>query len=105
MIYRASDLGLIDALEFRRAYKEISVRHWRKEEPGEPPVEQPEVFAKAMRTLAQKKGTTAADVAHALYWTTATFEGVTGWMVGERTHAQDNPAGVIPFSRRQAQQR
>lgn len=78
MIYRAYDLDLIDAVEFRRAYKAISVRGWRKHEPEEPPAEQPELFGNAMKLLWEKKRLGVSDVARALHWSARTFEDVTG---------------------------
>jgi len=102
MIYRAADLGLINALEFRRAYKEISIRRWRKEEPGEPPIENPELFAKAMRTLANKKGMAGSDVARALHLKPATFAGITGWDVTSQASDKESIRGVLPFPKKKA---
>ena len=79
MLYRASDLGVINAVEFRRAYKMIAARRWLVNEPHEPQMEEPELFAGAMRKLREKRGIEAGDIADAIHWTPKTFEEVTGW--------------------------
>jgi Zn-dependent peptidase ImmA (M78 family) len=78
ILYRALDLRLIDAVEFRRAYKMMSARRWVKDEPHEPPMESPELFRKAMQTLWQRKKIGADRIAADLHWTMETFEDVTG---------------------------
>lgn len=55
ILYRALDLHLIDAVEFRRAYKSMSARREIRNEPYEPPEETPELFRKAIQTLWQRK--------------------------------------------------
>jgi Zn-dependent peptidase ImmA (M78 family)/transcriptional regulator with XRE-family HTH domain len=88
MIYRAYDLDLINAVEFRKAYKTISVKGWRKAEPNEPASEPPELFNKAMRTLVERKHLQLSDMARQLHWTPQTFIDVTGWEEGEATLPQ-----------------
>jgi Zn-dependent peptidase ImmA (M78 family)/transcriptional regulator with XRE-family HTH domain len=78
ILYRALDLHLIDAVEFRRAYKTMSARRWIRDEPHEPPDESPELFLKAVRTLWQRKKLGADKIAADLHWTLETFEEVTG---------------------------
>ena len=78
MIYRAYDLDLIDAVEFRKAYKAISARGWRKGEPHEPEQERPELFNKAMSTLWERRKIGASEVAAQLHWSADTFSDVTG---------------------------
>jgi Zn-dependent peptidase ImmA (M78 family)/transcriptional regulator with XRE-family HTH domain len=78
IVYRAYRLHLIDAVEFRRAYKTISARGWLKLEPQEPPHESPALFRTGLQTLWQRKKLGAADIANELHWNAATFEAVTG---------------------------
>lgn len=78
MIYRAYGLDLLDAVEYRRAYKYISARGWRKKEPEEPPSEPPAMFRQAMHKLWESRRRGASDLARELYWEQATFADVTG---------------------------
>jgi Zn-dependent peptidase ImmA (M78 family) len=78
LIYRARELNLVGEAEYRRAYKGLSIRGWRRHEPEEPPFERPELFLKAMRTLWEKKGVGVPGVAADLHWHVKTFEDVTG---------------------------
>jgi Zn-dependent peptidase ImmA (M78 family)/transcriptional regulator with XRE-family HTH domain len=78
ILYRALDLRLIDAVEFRRAYKVMSARGWVRNEPHEPPFESPELFRKAMQTMWQRRKIGADKVASDLHWSVQTFEDVTG---------------------------
>jgi len=78
ILYRALDLHLIDAVEFRRAYKTMSARRWVRDEPHEPAQESPELFRKAVQTLWQRKKMGAEQIAADLHWNPQTFEDVTG---------------------------
>lgn len=90
IVFRAFELGVINALEYRRAYKLMSARGWRTGEPHEPKAEQPELFTKAMRTLKERRGVEAGDIADVMGWTPQTFEDVTGW----KPAAQPEGSGV-----------
>jgi Zn-dependent peptidase ImmA (M78 family) len=97
ILYRALDLRLIDAVEFRRAYKVMSGRGWLRDEPHEPPMESPELFRKAMQTLWQRKKIGTDKIASDLHWTVQTLEDVT------RLHSLgpvDEPDNVISLSER-----
>jgi Zn-dependent peptidase ImmA (M78 family) len=76
MVYRAHELKLIDELEFRRAYKKIHARGWKKNEPHEPNPESPELLSKALRMLSERKNIGPTEIAHKLHWTAQTFEDV-----------------------------
>jgi hypothetical protein len=78
MIHRAYDLDLINAVEYRRAYKAISAKGWRKGEPEEPEAEHPELVKKAIATLWERKKIGAAQLAAQLHWPLGTFNEVTG---------------------------
>jgi Zn-dependent peptidase ImmA (M78 family) len=60
-------LDLINAVEYRRAYKAISARGWRKSEPHEPEPEHPELIKKAMTTLWERRKIGAPDIAAQLH--------------------------------------
>lgn len=87
MLYRAYDLALIDALEFRRAYKALSFRRWVQSEPEEPAPERPELFRHAMATVREKKGMEHSEIAKELHWATKTFEDVTEYGPGDAAYA------------------
>lgn len=96
MIYRAYDLDLIDAVEFRKAFKRISARGERKNEPNEPEQERPELFNKAMATLWQRKKISASDIAAQLHWSVGTFTDVTGLSVEEtKPQASDGVLSLV----------
>ncbi len=95
MIYRAHDLGLLDAVQFRQFYKAIYKRGWHRGEPQEPEAEQPELLQLAFAELA-KRGETPADVARALHWKAETLEEVIGGGVAE-TRAVE-ASSVVPIS-------
>lgn len=80
MISRAYALKLIDAVEYRRAYKLMSARGWRKAEPHEFTPEVPTLFAKTMHALVAKKGMTKADIAKQVRWSEQTLTDVTRWV-------------------------
>lgn len=100
MIYRGFELGLIDAVEFRRAYKTFSARGWRRGEPEEPPIEQPELFRTALSTLRERKGIGIPALAHELYWTPKTFADVTGVETASPAPLSDKHLTLVKSERR-----
>lgn len=92
MIYRANDLGLLDAVQFRMFYKAIYKRGWHRGEPHEPPAEQPELLRLAFDEAA-KNGETLASIAHALHWNLPTLAEVAGIDVSD---AETDP-GIVPL--------
>ena len=98
ILYRALDLHVIDAVEFRRAYKFMSARGWVRAEPNEPPMESPELFQKAMHTLWHRKKIGTDRLASELHWSIQTFEEVTG--LRSSGPANDDSATVISLSER-----
>jgi Zn-dependent peptidase ImmA (M78 family) len=96
ILYRALDLRIIDAVQFRRAYKIMSARRWVRDEPLEPPMESPELFQKAMQTLWQRKKIGVDRVASDLHWTVQMFEEVTGL----RSPGLDESDNVVSLSER-----
>ena len=51
ILHRAHDLGVITASMYQSAYVRISQLGWRKQEPGEPVAEQPELVPNIVRAL------------------------------------------------------
>ncbi|KQY95921.1 hypothetical protein ASD21_05270 [Caulobacter sp. Root1455] len=55
MIYRSSDLGVIDENQFTNLYKQLSFRKWRTKEPLDDPrqiaIEQPKLMRRAMELI------------------------------------------------------
>jgi Zn-dependent peptidase ImmA (M78 family) len=78
MLFRAYQLRLIDAAEYRTRFRTLSAWGWRKNEPDEPTVDTPTLFAKALVRAEKDHGKTPADIAHALAWSPELFTSVTG---------------------------
>ena len=78
MTYRAYSLGLMDALTYRRAFKYISARQWRTNEPAEPEAQEPELLSESLSTLYSELGEGVADVCRRLYIRPQTFKDLTG---------------------------
>lgn len=78
IVRRAYDLGLIDAREYRRAYKYIHAKGWHKGEPDEPPQENHEVVPLAFQALERLSKKTAWTVAQELSLQPSILEKLTG---------------------------
>ena len=81
IVRRAYDLGLLGAVEYRRAFKYISVNGWRRGEPShtEPDFQSPELLDAALKALGSKQiQLTIADLCSELHFAPATFKDVTG---------------------------
>jgi Zn-dependent peptidase ImmA (M78 family)/transcriptional regulator with XRE-family HTH domain len=92
MVYRAHDLGLLDAIQFRQFYKAIYKRGWHRGEPHEPEPEQPELLRLAFAELG-KRGEAPASIARAMYWKPSTLGEVAGI-----TAEEPEPSNVVPLS-------
>lgn len=66
MVRRAYDLGVISAVQYQRYYKAISAKGWRKAEPGEFEIGEPEVVPAALTLLEDQASMSFEDVAKAL---------------------------------------
>lgn len=80
IIRRARELRLIDALFYRRAYKQMSARGWNTNEPDEHLLadERPELIASALRMLDEAGELAPSEFAHQLCWTPELFTEITG---------------------------
>lgn len=79
IVRRSYDLGLIDAVTYRQAFKAMSARGWRsKGEPHEPAFQNPEMFSVALNALGSKVELTLEALCRDLHFMPATFFDVTG---------------------------
>jgi len=78
IIYRAYQLGLIDAAEYRVRFRYIAKRGWRTDEPEEPSSDEPELFRLALQRFTADTGNTVAELVRALRWKPSLFTAVTG---------------------------
>jgi Zn-dependent peptidase ImmA (M78 family)/transcriptional regulator with XRE-family HTH domain len=78
MLHRAYELGILDAVRYRRMVQQMYSRGWHRGEPAEPSAERPELLALAFDTLARESGVTPVGVARSLGWNFDTLAEVTG---------------------------
>lgn len=86
MVKRAHDLGLIGAIEYRRAYKYIHAKGWNKGEPDEPAEERPEIIPLAFAELQRVSRKTPWDVAEELRVPHLVLQQLTGDAVRDSGH-------------------
>jgi Zn-dependent peptidase ImmA (M78 family) len=97
VVRRAYDLGLIDAVRYRKAFKYMSFHKWTvKGEPEEPVFQEPEILSGALASLGTRVKTTIDELRQQLRFTHETFREVTGVVV-PATDLKLSP--IIPFSR------
>ena len=74
IVRRSYDLGIIDAVTYRQAFKAMSAKGWRsKGEPHEPAFQQPEMFSAALNALGSKVDLTLEALCRDLHFKPATF--------------------------------
>jgi Zn-dependent peptidase ImmA (M78 family)/transcriptional regulator with XRE-family HTH domain len=78
IVHRGYDLGLIDAITYRRCYQHMSVQGWLKSEPFEPEFVAPEWLQSAMTLAAKRLGLSATVLSDRLHVAPETFADVTG---------------------------
>lgn len=78
MIYRCSDLGVIDEIQFTNLYKQLSFRKWRTREPLDDsqsnPVEQPRLLRRAVEMVIEGKRRHPDEIAADLPFNRTTLE-------------------------------
>jgi Zn-dependent peptidase ImmA (M78 family)/transcriptional regulator with XRE-family HTH domain len=95
IIKRSYQLGLLGAVEYRKAYKYMAWKKWLTNgEPEEPTFQQPELLSTALGSLGSKVELTLEGLRKELRFTTETFREVTGTTIPPQTH---NMANTIPF--------
>jgi Zn-dependent peptidase ImmA (M78 family)/transcriptional regulator with XRE-family HTH domain len=97
IVRRGYDLGLLGAVEYRKAYKYMSWKGWSANgEPDEPSFQEPELLATALHSLGTKVDLTMDALRQELHFTPETFREVTGVIVPPSGRTQ---VEVIPFRR------
>lgn len=105
IVRRAFDLGRLDALEYRRAWKHYMYKHWHQGEPNEEeiPEEPPELVRNALEVLERSRKMTPADVAVTLGWSPETFAQVVGVeaapLLSQPEESPPLPDNLIPLDR------
>lgn len=98
IIRRAYDLGLLGAVEYRKAFKHMSWKGWTNNgEPHEPDFQEPELLSVALSALGTKVELTTESLCKELRFTPQTFSDVTGYPVPPGRKLKST--AVIPFSR------
>jgi Zn-dependent peptidase ImmA (M78 family)/DNA-binding XRE family transcriptional regulator len=87
IVRRAYDLGLIGAVEYRKAYKYMAWKKWPTTgEPEEPSFQQPELLGSALNSLGAKVALTMEGLRRELRFTSETFKEVTGFSIPTETN-------------------
>jgi Zn-dependent peptidase ImmA (M78 family)/transcriptional regulator with XRE-family HTH domain len=95
IVKRAYELGLIDAVRYRKNYKYMSFQKWTvKGEPEEPAFQEPELLSIALASLGNRVKVTLDELRQQLHFTQETFREVTGVVVPP---AKLKLSPVIPF--------
>ncbi|HVS12137.1 MAG TPA: XRE family transcriptional regulator [Planctomycetota bacterium] len=97
IVRRAFDLDLIGPAEYRRRYKYMSARGWRKGEPHEPPSEAAELLPIAIQELERSFGETPEDLAKRLGFAPRTLERVARLHVKVTPELPRNVANLRAF--------
>jgi Zn-dependent peptidase ImmA (M78 family)/transcriptional regulator with XRE-family HTH domain len=99
IVHRAYDLGLLSAVEYRRAFQYMSLKGWRsKGEPFEPTnFQQPEVMDNALNGLGTRVQLTREALCAELYFKPETFTEITGLPINTGAKNKVEP---LPFKRR-----
>ena len=101
IVRRAYDLGRIDAITYRKAYKYLHYKGWAKTEPFEPEMEEPELVANALNFLQTEEGVTPQQIASALGWKFEVLERVVGPVFPPPLPPRGDRGGkVVDFSAR-----
>ncbi len=97
IVRRAYELGLLGAVEYRKAYKYMSWKAWTSNgEPDEPTFQEPELLSIALSSLGTKVDLTIEMLCEELRFTRETFKDVTGFSVPV---SKSRLVEVIPFAR------
>jgi Zn-dependent peptidase ImmA (M78 family)/DNA-binding XRE family transcriptional regulator len=78
ILFRAYQLQLIDAAEYRTRFRKLSYWGWRTDEPEEPKPDEPLLFRDALQRAYADYGKTPAALAKDLGWSRDMFEKATG---------------------------
>jgi Zn-dependent peptidase ImmA (M78 family)/transcriptional regulator with XRE-family HTH domain len=79
IVMRSYHLGLTDAAEYRRRYKQMSYQGWlRGSEPDEPEAESPKLFSLMVKRYQSETRKSTLAIANDLGWTPILFQQITG---------------------------
>lgn len=95
IVKRGYDLGLLDAVGYRQAFKYMSGKGWTKGEPYEPPFQQPELLEMALNGIGKTSELTLDTLRKELRFTAETFTELTGFSVPT---IKPKMSQVVPFS-------
>jgi IrrE N-terminal-like domain len=93
ILYRAYELGLIDAADYRTRMGYYSFRKWNSGEPEEPARDQPGLFSSMLAKYCEDYGKSIADISKDLGWTVGLFGKITGVRTREKT-----PSSVLSLA-------
>ena len=93
ILYRAYELGLMDAADYRTRMGYYSFRKWNDGEPEEPARDQPGLFSAMLAKYCEDYGKSIADISKDLGWTVDLFGKVTGVWMNEMA-----PSGVLSLA-------
>jgi|SRR5271157_539957 len=97
IVRRGYDLGLLSAVQYRKAYKYMSWKGWTSNgEPEEPAFQQPELLSLALTSLGTTVELTMGALCKDLHFTPKTFRDVTGFSVPAPI---SKGAKIVSFSR------
>jgi Zn-dependent peptidase ImmA (M78 family)/transcriptional regulator with XRE-family HTH domain len=97
IVRRAYGLGLLGAVDYRKAYKYMSWKGWTSNgEPEEPTFQEPELLSIALKSLGTKVPLTIDSLCKELRFTPDTFQDITGFAVPV---PKSKAVEVIPFAR------
>ena len=95
IVRRAYDLGLLSAVQYRRAFQYMSSQGWTKGEPFEPiNFQQPELMDNALNGLGTRVPVTPEALCTELYFKPETFTEITGLPINTN---KKNKAEVLSF--------
>jgi Zn-dependent peptidase ImmA (M78 family)/transcriptional regulator with XRE-family HTH domain len=93
LVHRAYDLKLIEAVEYRKAFKSLRYKGWHKGEPHELTIEQSELLPLIFEQLENESNISPGDVADQLYFHHDTFEEIIG------IHITEKNGGGVPITK------
>ena len=97
IVRRAYELGLLGAVEYRKACKHMAWKGWPTHgEPEEPSFQEPEVLATALNSLGTRIELTVEALCKQLHFNADTFKEITGVVVSP---SSPNKVEPIPFPR------
>jgi Zn-dependent peptidase ImmA (M78 family)/DNA-binding XRE family transcriptional regulator len=104
LIHRAADLSLVDAVQYRRLYKQLSARNWLKHEPHEFDPEEPEIIPLVFEALRDHHGLKPSELANELGWKLRTLQKITGVVI-EPPEPKPQKTNVLVFPSQSVKER